>query len=168
MIITPLLKLAVDKKASDIFITVAAPIQIKIDGVSMPVNDQKMDSETIQRIAYEILTPDQISSFEANMEMNISLRVPQVGNFRVNFFRQRGDICIVIRYVPARILEIEELNLPPVLKTFASATHIRCSTADSRTTTSGSNGACPSGQQATIWYFPISRRGMVSRVCLAA
>jgi twitching motility protein PilU len=116
MIITPLLKLAVDKKASDIFITVAAPIQIKIDGVSMPVNDQKMDSETIQRIAYEILTPDQISSFEAYMEMNISLRVPQVGNFRVNFFRQRGDICIVIRYVPARILEIEELNLPPVLK----------------------------------------------------
>lgn len=116
MIITPLLQLAVDKKASDLFITQGAPINIKIDGVSMPVNDQQLDAESIRRIAYEILTPDQIVAFEAHMEMNISLRVPKVGNFRVNFFRQRGSIAIVIRYVPARILQIEELNLPPILK----------------------------------------------------
>jgi len=116
MIITPLLQLAVDKKASDLFITVGAPINIKIDGVTMPVNDQRLDAESIRRIAYEILTPDQIASFEAHMEMNISLRVPKVGNFRVNFFRQRGSIAIVIRYVPARILAIEELNLPVILK----------------------------------------------------
>lgn len=116
MIITPLLQLAVDKKASDLFITQGAPINIKIDGVSMPVNDQQLDAESIRRIAYEILTPDQIVSFEAHMEMNISLRVPKVGNFRVNFFRQRGSIAIVIRYVPAKILQIEELNLPSILK----------------------------------------------------
>ena len=116
MIITPLLQLAADKLASDLFFSVGAPINIKIDGVAMPVNAQVLDAATIKRIAYEMMTPEKIASFEAHMEMNFSYRSPEIGNFRVNIFRQRGDIAIVIRHVRGKILNIEELNLPPVLK----------------------------------------------------
>lgn len=116
MIITPLLQLAAEKQASDLFISVGAPISIKIDGVTMPVNAQKMDPDATKQIAYEMMTPAQIATFEAHMEMNFSFRVPQVGNFRVNVFRQRGSVAIVIRYVLGKVFEVEELHLPSVLK----------------------------------------------------
>ena len=116
MIITPLLQLAADKQASDLFFSVGAPINIKIDGVAMPVNAQALDAATTKRIAYELMTPERIAIFEAHMEMNFSFRVPEIGNFRINIFRQRGDIAIVVRYIRGKILNVEELNLPVVLK----------------------------------------------------
>ena len=116
MIITPLLQLAVDKQASDLFFSVGAPINIKINGVLMPVNAQKLDGETVKRIAYELMTPEQAATFEAAMEINFSYRVSEVGNYRVNIFLQRGSISIVIRYIPGKILNIEALRLPTVLK----------------------------------------------------
>lgn len=116
MIITPLLKLAVEKQASDLFISVGAPISIKINGATLPVNDQQIDAEMVRRIAYELITPDQIAAFEQKLELNFSIRVPDVGNFRVNMFRQRRDTAIVIRYIRASVRSIDELRLPPILK----------------------------------------------------
>ena len=116
MIITPLLQLAAEKQASDLFFSVGAPINIKINGVSMPVNAQTMDAAAIKRIAYELMTPERIASFEADREMNFSFHVPEIGNFRVNIFRQRGDIAIVIRFVRGKIQKLEELRLPTILK----------------------------------------------------
>ncbi|MBI3902055.1 MAG: PilT/PilU family type 4a pilus ATPase [Nitrosomonadales bacterium] len=116
MIITPLLQLAADKLASDLFLSVGAPINIKIEGVVMPVNAQQLDALSIKRIAYEMMTPDQTASFEQCLEMNFSLRAEGIGNFRVNIFRQRGDIAIVIRYVRNKIQNVEELHLPLILK----------------------------------------------------
>lgn len=116
MIITPLLQLAADRQASDLFFSVGAPINIKIDGIVMPVNAQALDAATIKHIAYELMTPERAAAFEAHMEMNFSFRVPEIGNFRINIFRQRGDIAIVVRYVRGKIQNTEELNLPPVLK----------------------------------------------------
>ena len=121
MIITPLLQLAAERQASDLFLSVGAPISIKIDGVTMPVNAQKLDGDATKRIAYEMMTPAQITEFEAHMEMNFSFRVPEVGNFRVNVFRQRGSIAIVIRYVLGKVFQVEELNLPSVLKELVMA-----------------------------------------------
>jgi twitching motility protein PilU len=116
MIITPLLQLAADKLASDLFLSVGAPINIKIDGIVMPVNAQILDAATVKRIAYEMMTPDQTAYFETHMEMNFSHRTTNIGNFRVNVFRQRGDIAIVIRYVRGRIQNVEELHLPVIVK----------------------------------------------------
>ncbi len=116
MIITPLLQLAAEKQASDLFFSVGAPINIKIDGVVKPVNAQLLDAEAIKRIAYEMMTPEQITDFELHMEMNFSFRVPSIGNFRVNVFRQRGDVAMVIRYVRGKIVNVEDLHLPLVLK----------------------------------------------------
>lgn len=116
MIITPLLKLTVEKQASDLFISEGAPINIKIDGITMPVNDQKMESEMVRRIAYEMMTPEQIATFERELEMNFSFYVKDVGNFRVNIFRQRSHTAIVIRYIRGKVLNVEDLHLPIVLK----------------------------------------------------
>ncbi len=115
MIVTPLLQLAADKNASDLFLSVGAPVNIKIDGVAMPVNAQILDAESVKRIAYEMMTEHQIAQFELQMEMNFSFRVPSIGNFRVNVFRQRGDVAVVIRHVRGQILNVADLNLPPVL-----------------------------------------------------
>ena len=116
MIATPLLQLAADKQASDLFFSVGAPVNIKIDGIVMPVNAQILDADIIKRIAYELMSPKRIAAFDAEMEMNFSFRAEGIGNFRVNVFRQRGDIAIVIRYVKGKIDNVENLHLPGVLK----------------------------------------------------
>ncbi|MBY0577222.1 MAG: PilT/PilU family type 4a pilus ATPase [Gallionellaceae bacterium] len=116
MIATPLLQLAADKQASDLFFSVGAPVNIKIDGIVMPVNAQVLDADVIKRIAYELMGSKRIAVFETEMEMNFSLRADGVGNFRINVFRQRGDIAIVIRYVRGKIESVENLHLPSVLK----------------------------------------------------
>ena len=116
MIITPLLQLAANKQASDLFFSVGAPVNIKIDGVAMPVNAQILDADVVTRIAYEMMSPKQIAEFESDWEMNFSYRAEGVGNFRVNIFRQRGEPAIVIRHVKAKIGSAEELNLPGILK----------------------------------------------------
>ncbi|TXF13685.1 PilT/PilU family type 4a pilus ATPase [Pelomicrobium methylotrophicum] len=116
MIIAPLLKLMVEKQASDLFFTVGAPIQIKINGVCMPVNDKPLESDQMIKLAYGLMTEDQIRTFEATMEMNFSFNLPEVANYRVNIFRQRGDVAMVIRHIKSTIPTIEELNLPLILK----------------------------------------------------
>ncbi len=115
-IVTPLLQLAADRQASDLFFTAGAPVNIKIDGITLPVNSQKLDGDLVKRIAYEMMTSRQIIDFEANMEMNFSYRFSSVGNFRVNIFRQRGEIAIVIRYIKGQINDVTDLHLPSVLK----------------------------------------------------
>ena len=115
MILDKLFQLMSEKHASDIFISAGAPIHIKIQGNTIPVNQQVMLPDMIEKIAFELMSPDQIKTFEATMEMNLSFGVPQVGNFRVNIFRQRGSISIVIRFILGNIPTLESLGLPTVL-----------------------------------------------------
>lgn len=116
MLILPLLQLAAEKLASDLFLSVGAPINIKIDGIARAVNGQILDADTLKRIAYQLMSKAQIAEFEAKMEMNFSFRATNIGNFRVNVFRQRGDVALVIRYVRGEISDVETLQLPLVLK----------------------------------------------------
>ena len=116
MIITPLLQLAASKQASDLFFSVGAPVNIKIDGITMPVNAQALDADVVKRIAYEMMSPEQITEFESYLELNFSFRAEGIGNFRVNVFRQRGNIAIVVRHIKAKIENSEDLNLPGILK----------------------------------------------------
>jgi twitching motility protein PilU len=116
MIITPLLQLAASKQASDLFFSVGAPVNIKIDGIAMPVNAQALDADVVKRIAYEMMSAEQITEFESYLELNFSFRAEGIGNFRVNVFRQRGNIAIVVRHIKAKIGSAEDLNLPGILK----------------------------------------------------
>ncbi|HMV01057.1 MAG TPA: PilT/PilU family type 4a pilus ATPase [Rhodocyclaceae bacterium] len=115
MILDKLFQLMSEKQASDIFITAGAPIHIKIQGNTVPVNQQVMLPDMIEKIAYELMSPDQIKTFESTMEMNLSFGIPQVGNFRVNIFRQRGSIGMVVRFIMGNIPGLDTLGLPEVL-----------------------------------------------------
>lgn len=115
MIFDKLFQLMAEKKASDIFVTAGAPIHIKIQGTTIPINQQVMDPETIQRMSYEMLTPVQIKHFEEEKEINISFGIRDVGNFRVNMFWQRGTIAVVVRFIQGEIPKLDELGLPKVL-----------------------------------------------------
>jgi twitching motility protein PilU len=115
MILDKLFQLMAEKQASDIFISAGAPIHIKIQGNTIPVNQQIMLPDMIEKIAYELMSPDQIKTFEASWEMNLSFGVPNVGNFRVNIFRQRGSTSIVIRFILGNIPALDELGLPNIL-----------------------------------------------------
>ncbi|MEN9480932.1 MAG: hypothetical protein RLZZ298_2327 [Pseudomonadota bacterium] len=115
MILDKLFLLMSEKQASDILISAGAPIHIKIQGNTLPVNQQVMLPDMIDKIAHELMSPEQAKTFEATNEMNLSFGVPQVGNFRVNIFRQRGTIGIVVRFILGNIPELESLGLPTVL-----------------------------------------------------
>lgn len=115
MILDKLFQLMSEKQASDIFITAGASIHIKVNGVTLPVNQQIMLPDMIEKIAYELMSPEQIKNFEKTMEMNLSFGVPNIGNFRVNIFRQRNSVAIVIRFILGNIPELPTLGLPSIL-----------------------------------------------------
>ncbi len=115
MYLDRLFRLMAEKQASDLFISCGAPINIKINGVVAPISTQPMDLETVRRIAYELMSKEQAREFENELEMNLSHLDRAVGNFRINIFRQRGTISMVIRFVRSHIPSFDELKLPPVL-----------------------------------------------------
>ncbi len=116
MFLTPLFKLMAEKQASDLFISAGAPVSIKILGTIMPVNQQIIDPETARKIAYETMSDKQVKEFEDTMEMNFAQVVPDIGRFRVNVFRQRGNVAMVIRFLKSGTVGIDKLKLPAILK----------------------------------------------------
>lgn len=116
MELLPLFKLMAEKKAADMYFTSEAPIMIKIEGVVMPINNQKLTADHVRQMAFGLMTEHQIAVFERELEMNFGYPLASLGNYRVNIFKQRGDVAMVIRHVKATIPTIEELKLPPVLK----------------------------------------------------
>jgi twitching motility protein PilU len=115
MYLDRLFKMMADRQASDLFISCGAPINVKVNGVVTPLSDRPMDLDTVRRVAYEFMSDEQAKTFEAEHEMNLSYLDPHVGNFRINIFRQRGTISLVVRYIRSDIPPFEQLRLPPVL-----------------------------------------------------
>jgi twitching motility protein PilU len=116
MFLDPLFKLMAEKQASDMFFTAGAAIQIKLNGVVMPVNSQILDPAAVKKIAYEIMSEEQQKEYEKTLEMNFAVGRTDLGAYRINVFRQRGATAIVVRYIKPNIPSVEELKLPPVVK----------------------------------------------------
>lgn len=115
MIFDKLFQLMAEKVASDIFITAGAPIHIKIQGHTMPINQQIMEPAMIQKMIYEMMSPEQIERFERDKELNLSFGRRDVGNFRVNVFWQRNSVAVVVRFIQGDIPSVAELGLPSTL-----------------------------------------------------
>ena len=111
-----LFTLMAEKKASDIFLSVGSPINIKINGVAMPVNQAIMTADSVKQLLYEVLTERQIKEYEEEMELNTALPVEGVGSFRISAMRQKGSPAVVVRYIPGSIPGIDTLGIPEVLK----------------------------------------------------
>ncbi|MEQ6290147.1 PilT/PilU family type 4a pilus ATPase [Vogesella sp. GCM10023246] len=116
MLMHPFFKLMADKKASDLFFTAGMAAQIKIEGTILPVNDKPLSGEHVKRLAYSMMDEAEIAEFETGLEMNFGRQVEELGNFRVNIFRQRGDVAVVIRFIAPVIPSLEHLNLPTTLQ----------------------------------------------------
>ncbi|TWI02990.1 twitching motility protein PilU [Luteimonas cucumeris] len=110
------LKLMTEKNASDMFLTTGAPIYIKIEGKLYPLGNSGLPAGMVKKIAYSLMDEGQIASFERDLELNMALALQDSGRFRVNVFKQRGELGMVIRSIRSVIPSIEELQLPQVLK----------------------------------------------------
>lgn len=115
MAIDRLFVLMKEKAASDMFFAVNSPIQIKIDGVLYPINQQKLDQAMILNLLNEVVPSVRMAELERENELNIGIPVTGVGSFRLSAFRQRGSISAVLRYIPSRIPALKDANLPPLL-----------------------------------------------------
>jgi len=121
MHINDLLRLAVERKASDLHLKVGAHPIIRVDGTLIPLTDLKrlVQEDTIA-MAFSIMSARQKEKFKNNLEIDIAYSVPELGRFRCNIFQQRGAVGLVLRVIPSRILGVRDLLLPPVIERICS------------------------------------------------
>lgn len=118
--IDPYLKLMAQKGASDLFFITGAPVSIKVDGIVQPLSQSGLEPGQVDRIAREIMTPVQQQSLDSQHSANFGISRTGVGRYRINVYRQRGEVSMVIRFIRLAIPTMAQLGLPDVLKTFAS------------------------------------------------
>jgi len=114
-----LLREVVERGASDLHICVGVPPILRIDGQLIPLNYEKFTAVHTQRMMYDILSDEQIQRFEDTWELDFSYSLQSVARFRVNIFRDKGNLASAFRLIPMKIPTIRELNLPVVLETIA-------------------------------------------------
>lgn len=110
------LDIMVRRGASDLFFSAGAPVGIKVNGVTSYLGEDRVAADALYRLVDSILDSRQRSEFERDMELNLALPRPGIGRFRVNLFRQRGSVGMVVRHIKSEIASIEALNLPMKLK----------------------------------------------------
>ena len=114
-----LLRVMVERDASDIYLTVDLPPIYRIQGITHPIGDTAFTNEQLEKLANDIMREKQRKEFEEKMEMNLALYYPELGRFRVNIFRQRGNVGFAIRQIKVEIVPIDKLGLPPIIKDIA-------------------------------------------------
>lgn len=115
MDINLLLRLMAEKNASDLFFSTGAPPYMKIEGISTPMGQSPLPPGAIKDIAYKMMNEEQISEFESEWELNFAHTVKNIGRFRANVFKQRGEVGMVLRHIKYQIPTLEDLKLPPVI-----------------------------------------------------
>ena len=119
MEIKELLKLMVTKGASDLYLTTASPPMYRIEGITQPMGTQALTPDMLRELADSFMSRTEKLEFGEKLEMTLALAYEGLGRFRVNVFRQRGNVGIVIRQIKAQILTLDQLVLPSILKNIA-------------------------------------------------
>lgn len=116
---TQLLKVMVEKDASDLFVTAGARPTIKADGTLKPLTKDPLKPSQSRALVYSTMNDKQLAEFEGTNECNFAISAPGLGRFRVSAFMQRNSAGMVLRKINDYIPSLEELNLPPVLRDLA-------------------------------------------------
>jgi len=112
-----LLRIATERKASDLHLKVGAYPVLRLDGLLTPLQErERLSREWMTDTLFGIMNPAQKELFKKNTDLDMAYSVPGLGRFRVNIYQQRGTLGAVLRVIPMKILTIRELGLPPVLE----------------------------------------------------
>lgn len=103
------------RDGSDIYLSTGAPPCGKFQGVLRMLDKEVLAPGRVKQIAYSVMDEGQIAEFEKTLEMNLAISEPGVGRFRVNIFRQRNEVSMVIRNIKTEIPTVDSLGLPEVL-----------------------------------------------------
>jgi twitching motility protein PilT len=116
MNIDDLLRIAVDRKASDLHLKVGNHPYLRIDGELRPLTEfPRVSPEDMLNMAFSMMSNRQKQRFKETADLDMAYGLAGLGRFRVNVFQQRGNVGLVLRVVPTRIRTIEELNLPKII-----------------------------------------------------
>ncbi|MDH3530302.1 MAG: PilT/PilU family type 4a pilus ATPase, partial [Acidobacteriota bacterium] len=116
ILIYDLLDKLLELDGSDLHLRMGTPPQVRVHGQLHPLDGYpSLTAEDTKRLAYSVLTKNQINSFEEKLELDFSVEQKEKSRFRVNVFMQKGTVGVVMRAIPYVIKSFEELGLPPVV-----------------------------------------------------
>jgi twitching motility protein PilT len=116
MHVNDLLKIAVERGASDLHLKVGSYAMMRIRGLLVPATDeQRLDQDDLVAMSAAVMSTEQRGKFKEQLEIDFAYSVPGLSRFRCNVFRQRGSVGMAFRVIPMSVRTIEELGLPAVL-----------------------------------------------------
>ena len=117
MHIDDLLRIAMERKASDLHLKVGNYPHLRIDGELVPLTDQpRVTAEDMLTMAFSMMSARQKQKFKETSEIDMAYGVAGLGRFRVNVFQQRGNVGLVLRVIPTKIRALDELYLPKIIE----------------------------------------------------
>ena len=120
MDLNELLTVAIGEGASDVHLKTGTPPTMRVSGRLVPMSGAApLASDDVERMAATVMPAEVAQAFEREQDVDLAYSIAGVGRFRCNVFRQRGTVGLVLRIIPMKILTIDELELPPVLKRIA-------------------------------------------------
>lgn len=112
--IKSLLKLILEKGASDLHLIAGSPPQLRIDGQLSPVGETPLSADQVREICFQLIEPPLRERFESRRELDFSLDDPKLGRYRVNFYVQRGSVAAAFRPIPRIIPRPQDLGVPSI------------------------------------------------------
>jgi twitching motility protein PilT len=117
MHIDDLLRIAMERKSSDLHLKVGNYPHVRVDGELVPLTEQpRISAEDMLNMAFSMMSNRQKQKFKESAELDMAYGVAGLGRFRVNVFQQRGNVGLVLRVIPTKIRALEELYLPKVIE----------------------------------------------------
>jgi twitching motility protein PilT len=114
--IDDILRMAIERKASDIHLTVGLPPMMRLDGELAPLPFTILVPEDTRRLIFDTFTDEQIQKFEQTHELDFAYSVKGLARFRFNVYVQRGAVTGALRVIPTKIPSFEQLGLPGVIR----------------------------------------------------
>ena len=116
MKVTPYLKVLAEKGGSDLYLSTGARPSAKFSGVLTPLSKEPAPPGWVNSLAQEIMNEKQCLEFNEKPEMNLAISISDLGRFRVNIFKQRNEVSMVIRNIVTQLPDADDLGLPQILK----------------------------------------------------
>ncbi len=111
---------SLERKASDVHLKVGRPPMYRIHGTLVPMNGAPtLDAAAMNGFVAGLLDEYHQKQFQERLQSDLAYSAPSLGRYRVNIFRQRGDVSIALRVIPPLVRTIRDLNLPPVVERIA-------------------------------------------------